>query len=56
MKKILSENQMHKSNHDAIFETLGKDIEKCKKYQEQFISMQEIYDFTKDWETNRYYC
>lgn len=34
MKKVLSENLKHKENHKQIFETLEKDIQKCKDYLE----------------------
>lgn len=39
MRKVLSENIKHKENHSLIFEVLEKDIQKCKDYLEQFISL-----------------
>ena len=31
---------------------MEKDINRCKDYLEQFVSLQEIYDFANDWENN----
>ncbi len=53
MKKTLNENPTHMANHDQIFGTLDRDIQRCKDYLEQFNSLQEIYDFANDWETNQ---
>lgn len=53
MKRVLSENAVMLANHEQIFETLDKDIQRCRDYLEQFVSLQEIYDFANDWETNQ---
>eukprot|EP00347_Sterkiella_histriomuscorum_P003578 403363751 len=53
MESILKQKKLHYQNNESIFETLKKDIQKCREYLEQFIPLQEIYDFAKDWEVNK---
>ena len=49
---VMRQNLRHTENHDQIFEILNKDVIKFKEYVEQFLNLQEIYDFAIDWETN----